>query len=627
MAVSSRHQWLIVVALAVATWVVFGQVARFDFVNWDDHEYVTGNPDVAGGLSGDGLVAAFTTNVAANWHPVTVLSHQLDVELHGLDARGHHLTSLWIHLANGLLLFGLLRSMTGAAGRSAFVAAVFLLHPLHAESVAWVSERKDVLSTFFALLATGAYLRYVGRRGEVWYLAMVGLYALALMAKPMVVTLPVLLLLLDWWPLGRVGGAGHGVGWRRAILEKMPLFALAVLAGLATIAAQAQAGALASLHTLPVAERVAGAVTSVGWYLWKAVWPTGLAAFYPRQPVALVAAAGCALLLVGVTMAAVRFRRTHPYLLAGWAWYLVGVAPVIGLVQVGEQARADRYTYVPLIGVTIVVAWAAWQAAGRARSARAALGSGAVIAVVLLAAAAHTQAGYWANSLALWRRAITVTTGNARAYENLGTALRERGSYHEALAAYAEASRLAPRSAVIHNSMGLVLAKQGRIPEAVRRFEEAVMCAPAFVQGRTNLGNALAAGGRLEEARTQLEEAIRLDPDSADAHVGLGGVLLRLNRLPESRAHFLRAIRLDAALAEAHNGLGGVLATQGRHDDALAKYQEAIRLKPGLVTAHANLALSLIKLGRPEEARRSLEVALRLDPCHDLARQALAAIR
>jgi Flp pilus assembly protein TadD len=619
-----RRGLLAALALLALTWAVYGQVRRFDFVNWDDHEYVSQNGLVRAGLSGEGFIGAFTTNVAGNWHPVTVLSHQIDIELYGTDPGGHHVTSVWIHAANGLLLFFLLWRMTGAFGASWFVAAVFLVHPLHVESAAWISERKDVLSTLFALLTIAAYLRYVRTPSGTRYGVVAGAYALALMSKPMVVTLPVLLLLLDWWPLGRAGGGRRA--WWRLIAEKTPLLGLAVATGVVTLFTQSRVGAVAGLEAVTTAERVAGALESTLWYLWKTAWPTDLAAFYPRHPAPILAIWAAALTLAALTVFAIRERGRRPYLLAGWAWFLIGIAPVIGIVQVGEQARADRYTYLPLVGLAVAVAWAVRELPGRTLAARRGVAVAAAAAVLVLAAGARAQAACWSDSVTLWRRAVAVTSGNARAYENLGTALRERGAYEEALHAYAEAVRLAPRYAVVHNSMGLVWTKQGRTDEAIARYEDAVALAPNFVQARTNLANALAAAGRFEAALAQFAEVVRLDPASAAARVGLGATLLQMGRGHEAESPFTEAIRLDPALAEAHNGLGGALALQGRHAEAEACYREALRLKPGLVTALTNLALSQIALGRVEEARRNLEAALLVDPCYSSARDALLAI-
>jgi tetratricopeptide (TPR) repeat protein len=397
--------------------------------------------------------------------------------------------------------------------------------------------------------------------------------------------------------------------------------------GLVTLATQAKVGAVATLEALSLVDRIGGAVTACAWYLWKSVWPSGLAAFYPRVPITAIALGSSALLLALITGVAVVRRRSDPYVLIGWMWYLVAIAPVIGIIQVGEQARADRYTYLPLVGIAIAAAWTMSSLAAHSTPSRTLITGAAIAAILAFVVISRAQAAYWMDSLALWRRAIAVTNVNYRAYENLGTALRERGQYDEALAAYAEAARHSPNYAVVYNSMGLVLTRQGRMADAIRQYEHAVTLSPGFPEARTNLANALAATGQLDAALGQYVEAGRLSPDSTETHIGLGSTLIRMGRPAEAEKEFLEAVRLDPALAEAQNGLGGALAMQGRHAEAVPRYQEAIRLKPGLVTAHTNLGLSLVKLGRVDEARQSFETALRVDPNYQPALQALSAIR
>lgn len=614
-----------VIALAVLAWFVFGQVRHFEFVNWDDHEYVTENALVRDGLTARGVAAAFTVNVAGNWQPVTVISHQIDAQLFGLDAGAHHLTSLAIHLANALILFGLLYSLTGAEWRSAFVAAIFLVHPLHVESAAWIAERKDVLSSCFALVAMWAYVAYVRRPGVWRYVVVAALYALALMAKPMVVTLPVLLLLVDAWPLKRVAFAVTDLKmWTRLVVEKLPLFGLAGAVGVVTLLTQQQVGAVASLGSSSVPDRILHAIVSYATYLWKIVWPANLAAFYPRHPASAVTVAVAVLTLGALSVLAIRERTRRPYLLAGWLWFVIGLAPVIGIVQVGDQAIADRYTYLPMIGIIISLAWGVCSVVPE-RGWRALAIAGAAV-VVACAMTARTQAATWKDSITLWRHANSVTEGNSRALENLGTALRETGDLNGAFAAYSEAIRLAPQYAVLRNSLGLVLVRQGRTPDAIASFEEAVRLYPDFVEARTNLGNALAAGDRPDEALVQYREAVRLKPEASDARIGLGSTLLRLRRAPEAQAVFEDAIRVTPAVAEAHNGLGAALATQGQHAAAIPHYRDAIRIKPTLVTALTNLALSLVNVNQVDEARRTLDTVLKIDPNNAVARTALASL-
>lgn len=610
---------------------VYWQTRHFQLVNWDDPSYITENPMVLGGLNRSSAWWALTTGHSPYWHPMTWLSLLLDVTLFGADAGAYHVTNLLFHLANTLLLFEVFRRMTGAIGPSAFVAAIFAVHPLHVESVAWITERKDVLSGFFWMLTLAAYLGYVKHRGWPRYVLVLIAFGLALMSKPMVVTLPVVLLLLDVWPLDRWSG---GSRWTALVLEKVPLAVLALATSVATVIVQHRVGAMAGLQALPSTTRAANATIGYVAYLWKTIWPSHLAAFYPQFEISAARVAGALLVLVVITAAALYLRKAHPYVFVGWFWYLVTIAPVIGLLQSGEQGMADRFMYIPMIGLSIIVAWSAesWLMA-RGRSAlgpRIAVAAGAAI-VVACAVAARAQTAHWENSLELWSHAARVTPESYIAHENLGQALREQGRLDESRASYERALAFAPpRSpaypAVIHNSIGMVLTRQGRSAEAMEEFAAAVRMNPGFAEAQSNLGNALASGGRPAEALPHYQEAVRLKPDYAEPRVGLGSALLKLGRAADAIPHYREALRLDPALAEAHNGLGGALATEGHDEQAMAEYREALRLKPGLPTAHLNIALLLIKKGDLMEARRQLEAALSIDPDYLPAQQALRAI-
>ena len=622
-------EWLLaIVVLAGLTWFVFGQTRTFTFVNWDDQEYITNNEIVREGLTRRGMAAAFTANLAGNWQPVTALSHQIDVQLFGLDAGAHHLMSVAIHFANGLLLLTLLYSLTRAPWRSAFVAAIFLVHPLHVESVAWVAERKDVLCALFSLLTMLGYVAYVRTPGAVRYVLVIGLFALALMAKPMAVSLPFLLLLLDVWPLKRLELTRMSTrAWTRPIVEKIPLVAMAAALGVITLMTQSQVGAVANLTYTPLPDRIVRAIVSYATYVWKTFWPIDLIAFYPRQPISTAALAVSVVVLAGVTAFVIRERSRRPFLLVGWAWFVVSLAPVIGIIQVGDQAMADRYMYVPMIGLLVATTWGISSIPVTAVGARRALGLAAVIIVVSSAATARVQAAQWKDSITLWRHATNVVRANQRALENLGTALREAGDLEGAALAYNEAIRLAPRYAVLRNSLGLVLVRQGRLKDAIDQFTEAVSFDSAFVEARSNLGNALAADGELDQAVAQYSEAVRLKPTATDARIGLGSTLLRLGRPTDAQSTFEEVIRLAPDVAEAHNGLGAALATQGKHDAAIPHYREAVRLKPTLVNALTNLALSLVAVRDTDEARRCAEEALKVDPTNSTAQKILTSVR
>ena len=611
--VSSVPIWAGLVLLNV---FVYAAVRHFELVNWDDSTYITENPTVLGGLDWRSAWWALTTGHSPYWHPVTWLSHLLDVSLFGADAAAYgayHVTSLVLHIANTLLLFELLRRMTADVWRSAFVAAIFGVHPLHVESVAWIAERKDVLSTCFWLLTSLAYLRYVRRPSAGRYAAVVGVYALALMSKPMVVTLPVILLLLDVWPLGRFT--------RQAVLEKIPLLVLAAATSVATVIIQHRVGAMAALNALPWDIRIANATIGYVAYLWKTVWPTHLAAFYPLFTLTPLRVAAAALFLIGATGFALRERLKRPYLFVGWFWYVIAIAPVIGLLQAGEQGMADRFMYVPMIGLLII---AAWMAPPR-------LAPVGAVLIAVCAITARAQTAHWQNSIELWSHATRVTPESYIAHENLGQALREIGQLDAAKASYERALVFAPPrspgyAAVIHNSIGMVLTRQGRIDEARQAFSRAVEINGGFAEAQTNLGNALASEGRTTEAIPHYERAIALKPDYTEPRVGLGAALLQSGRAADAVPHYRAALKLDPNLAEAHNGLGGALATSGHDDDAMNEYKEALRLKPQLPTAHLNIALLYIKRGDIAEARRHLETALQLDPDYAPARRALLAL-
>jgi protein O-mannosyl-transferase len=612
------------VALVALNVVIYAAVGGFELVNWDDPTYITENPTVLRGLSGSTAWWALTTGHSPYWHPVTWLSHLLDVSLFGLDAGAYHLVSLVFHIANTLLLFELLRRTTGAAGRSGFVAAAFAAHPLHVESVAWVTERKDVLSTFFLLLTTIAYVGYTRRPAVLRYVAVMALFALALMAKPMVVTLPIVLLLLDVWPLQRAN-------MRALVAEKIPLLALALAAGVTTVIIQSRVGAMAALDVLPLSTRLGNAISGYVAYVWKTIWPWPMAAFYPLFELSPLRIGAAIAALLAISYAAFRLRARHPYLWVGWCWYLVTITPVIGFLQAGEQGMADRFMYVPMIGLLIALAWGAGPLLSRIRMRGPALRIAAGAIVLAWAIAARAQAAHWENSLTLWEHAARVTPRSYIAHENLGQALRERGRLEEALASYERALALAPAHspgyvAVINNSIGLVLTRQDRIAEARQRFAAAVLSDPAFAEARSNLGNALAAEGHAEQAIDHYREAIRLKPEDIEPRIGLGAALLRSGRAADAASEYRHAIALDPSLAQAHNGLGGALATLGDSDGALREYNEALRLNPRLATAHHNIALLHMKRGDAAQARRHLEAALSIDPGYEPSRQALVAL-
>ncbi len=507
---------LVAAGLVALVLAIYGQTVTFDFVLYDDPDYVVHNPVVREGLTPHGLAWALTTVHASNWHPLTWVSHMLDCEVYGLRPAGHHLTSVVLHVLNCLLLFGLLRRLSGDFWPSTFVAALFAVHPMHVESVAWVAERKDVLSTMFFLLAALAYVGYARRGGAARYAAVAALFALGLMAKPMVVTLPLVLLLFDYWPLQR------GRPWIALVLEKLPLFALAGVSAVATLLAQRAGGSMESNDLVPLPLRVVNATVSYARYVIKTVWPTDLSVLYPHPNLAggtpwspwQLAAAGSFVVVVTVIVFAVRDRRRYP--LVGWMFYLVTLLPVIGLVQVGQQAMADRYTYLPSIGLFVVVAWGARDALaaipGKPAVKRLAVAIVAVVVVIGAAAASWAQTRYWRDSLALFERALAVTAPTPIMLSNLGVALARQGRLDEAIASHLRALEIKPDYAKAHNNLGTAYQEAGRIDLAIGHYRAAIGIDPDSAAAHYNLGVALQASGRSREAAAEFRRALEIEP-------------------------------------------------------------------------------------------------------------------
>jgi tetratricopeptide (TPR) repeat protein len=624
-------------------WTFWAAVGN-DFINYDDPDYVTRNGRVQQGLSWGNLRWAFNSSEAANWHPVTWLSHMLDCQLFGLKQWGHHLTSVLLHAGGVVLLFLVLSRMTGAIWRSFIVAAFFGLHPLRLESVAWVAERKDVLSTFFFLLTLWAYVRYVEERRKsiqhaefsvqcrgaaMWYWVAFGLFVLGLMSKPMLVTLPCALLLLDYWPLRRFQDlAGHfqASEARRIVTEKLPFFLAAMVLCGVTFAAQKHGGAISL--SLPLAERVENALISYCRYLGKMFWPADLAVFYPMPhhwPLGNALAAGA--LLLAITLLAVVLRRRYPFLLVGWLWFIGILVPVIGLVPVGEQSMADRYSYVPSIGIVLFLVWGAHELLGVGRNQLIGLTATAAAAALACAAVTRQQLGYWKNSETLFARALVVTGNNYLAHAQLGAVLDEQGSLEEATAQYVLALRENIASAETHNNLGLVLARQGRPAEAVKEYLEALKWRPNYANPHNHLGYMLDQQGRPEEAIREYDAALRLNPDYADAHCNRAIALAHQGRQDEALEEFQTALRLQPNAADAHSNLGVILERKGQLDAAIEHYQAAIKLQPGFARAHFNLGVALARKGQLADAIEEFQAALRLKPDFEEARKNLASVR
>src|SRR5437762_2535601 len=567
--------------LAVISLIVFGQTIRYDFVNFDDDLYVYNTPAIQSGVTIKGIAVAFISQHARNWHPLTTLSHMLDCQLYGLNAGGHHATNIILHTIAVLLLFQVLRQMTGAVWKSTIVAALFAVHPLHVESVAWISERKDVLSAVFFLLMLGAYGRYARAPSITRYLAVVVLFAAGLMSKPMLVSAPIVLLLLDYWPLRRFEQPSLTTGKkkiaqcnnqrdiiRRLLLEKIPLLVLSAGACIVTFILQKRASG--AIPPLPLLWRVQNAFASYAIYAWKTLWPTDLAVFYPHPNDTLaiwevILAIG---FLLATTAAAVVYRRGRPYLFTGWLWYLVMLFPVIGIVQVGEQGHADRYTYLPHIGLFLLAVWLAADVTA-VRQSRSRFAVAAAVIIVALAWAAFIQTSYWRNSETLWTHALAVTSNNDFAHNNLGYLCVDRGELDKAISHFESAARIRSSrldthynvgSAFVQMNLADALARKGQSDEAMVHYEEAIKLQPNYADAYYNRGNVLLAKGRIDEAIVDLEKTLQIQPDDADAHTCLGNALLRHGLLKEAIAHYEKALALAPEDPHAPNNIAWVLA-------------------------------------------------------------------
>lgn len=636
------HLWLSL-ALLLLTAAVYAPVRHYAFLNYDDEEYVTENSHVNVGLTRDSFVWAWTGVHQATWHPLTTLTHMLDCQLFGLNAGPHHLGNVILHVLNTLLLFGVLARMTGQPWRSAWVAGLFALHPLHVESVAWISERKDVLSTFFWMLTLWAYVAYVQRPGWRPYAWLVAAYIAALLSKPMVVTLPFVLLLLDVWPLGRVtwGVAATSPtpaeksvkvsGKRRAppppvtpmgarvpatlIIEKLPLLLLAAIVGVITYAVQTHAGAVAPLAAAPFADRVENAIVSYIAYLGKMLWPTGLAVFYPYAaslPAWQVVGAAAALMLISATV--LKSTRRHPYLFTGWFWYVGMLVPVIGLVHYGDQAWADRYTYLPLVGIGIMAAWGIPELLGRWRHRQVACSVAAVVALLACSAATARQLRFWRDSLSLFEHALAVTRNNYVAHFIIGSALQEQGRRDEAFPELAESLRIQPNYDKPNYDIGLIFAARGDLAAAKQHYLHALRLNPSYTKVHVGLGLVLAAQGDADGAVAHYREAIRLDPSLAAAHNNLAITLENIGKTDEAIAQYAEGVRLEPQHAESRCNLAAALASAGRLPAAIEQFRTALQLAPQLVEARFGLATAYAQAGQTHEAILELDDALRERP-------------
>ncbi len=645
--------------------LVYAPAKDYPFINYDDNLYVTEVPQVQQGLGWDSLVWAMTTMEAAFWHPLTWLSHILDYQLFGLNPTGHHLTSLLFHLINVVLLFWVLHRMTEALWPSFLVAALFALHPLNVESVAWVAERKNVLSTMFWLLTLLAYVGYVKKPSWQRYLGLMGIFVLGLMAKPMLVTLPCVLLLLDYWPLERLGKDLKEF-WERLpklAAEKLPLFIPVAVASVVAIEAQSQAGALRSWEWLPLGTRVGNAILAYGLYLKKMVWPMDLAVFYPHPgnslgagPVALAA-----VLLVGLSLGLWWQGRKSPYLVVGWLWYLGTLVPVSGLIQVGEHAMADRFAYVPLMGLFILLVWGVSELVQTLHLPKAWLVAPGLCLLVTLALLTRMQLGYWESTRALFEHALAVTSKNhvahnalgielmeekqlgkavehltqalaispdrADVHNNLGLALSRQGRWEEGIQHYQQALRIRPDSYAAHNNLGLVVLGSGRVDEAMNHFSQALLLNPNYVEAYNNLGTVMLKKGNRVKAIELFRKALELRPGFAEAHYNLGTELLKTADVRNAKVHLLAAVEANPDYLDAYVNLGVLLKREGKVDEAIDAYLKALQLNPNHAEAHNNLGTALAQRGDFQQAAHHFLKAATINPNYREAQENLNRLR
>jgi len=555
--------------LMVITLGTYMQAGNHQFLNLDDNDYVTGNAHVKSGITGKNIIWAFTSidEVTGNWHPITWLSHMADAQLYGMNPRGHHLTSVVIHTISSLLLFLFLFRFTGSLWQSSFVAALFALHPMHVESVAWVAERKDVLSAFYWILTLLLYSEYVMKRKPALYFLSLVSFMLGLMSKPMLVTLPVIMLLMDFLPLDRYRQkeleqglhdlSGRAIG---ILKEKIPFFAFSLFSAIVTIYAQNKGGAIKSLDVVPIGLRAENALIAYVKYIIKTLWPHDLAVLYPLSPSIPLWQVACSLLVILLLSAATVWAgRRHPYLPVGWFWFLVTLLPVIGIIQVGIQSMADRYSYIPGIGLFIMVAWGVPDMARGLKHRDAIL---AVLAGVVMTASTvltWQQLGYWQDNISLYRHTLQITTGNY----------------------------------LINNNLGIALADNGDLDAAIREFQAAIGINPNYANAHYNLGNAFCRTRNMDAAIQEFQEAIRINPNNADAHYNLGAALASQGNLDAAIQEYQEAIRLNPIDAMAHINLGAAFASRGNLDAAIQEFQEGLRINPNDLKAQTNLGIAI----------------------------------
>ena len=636
---------IICVLLSVLILAVYWKVQYYEFINYDDGRYITENKHVNSGFSKENFIWAFTHSHSANWHPITWLSHMLDVQIYGLNPGGHHLTSLAIHITNSLLLFLLFARMTGSIWRSCFVASAFAFHPINIESIAWAAERKSVLSTFFWLLTTWTYINYVQKKILARYSVVVLFFALGLMSKPMLVTLPFVLLLLDYWPLKRLKitpakniipsdietQVDNKKKFLNLVFEKIPLLFLVVGSCIVTLSAQKLAGAIVSTETVQTTTRISNALVSYLVYLEKMLWPKNFSVFYP-YPIGesyIWKGLVSGFVLTGITIIILRLIKKAPYLAVGWFWYLGTLVPVIGIVQVGGQAMADRYAYIPLIGIFIIVAWGLPDLLQNYSFKKKLLSVLAGIFFSVLITLTSVQLQYWENSIKLFEHAIEVTHKKYPSfvgiYSNLGVVLNQQMKFEEAMVHLKNAVKLQPTYPEAHNNLGNALSGLNRFQEANISYKEAIRLKPDYPEAHNNLANSLSKKRKnLEEAIFHYKKAIQLKPTFYEAHFNLGVTLNKWNDSDQAIGHLQEAIRLEPGLVESHLALGNILSQKKKFKPAIDHLATVIKMDPNNAIAHNSLGSALGEQGNFKQAMLHFNTAIKINPHYSEAHQNLS---
>jgi len=656
---------VICLSLVILIFGIYWQVAGHDFIMLDDNVFITENPTIKRGLTAEGISCAFTscslTEGIYTWHPLLWLSFMLDYRLYELKPAGYHIHNVIIHILNTILLFLILNRMTHSVWRSALVAVLFALHPLRVESVAWATERKDMLSTLFGLLAIGGYLFYVQHSSIGRYLAVTILFILSLMAKPMYVTLPFVLLLLDFWPLGRFGReisakeepkssspgypAKQDLNRKRKakkevrtvtkkipavaevrnprpvalILEKIPLLALSILFSVINMYVQQKTGGINT--SLSFFLRLQNAAVSYVIYIFKIFWPQNLAVFYPYpETMPLWQPLAAALLLIGITVAAFLYIRRFPWFFVGWSLYLGTLVPVSGIVQAGMQPMADRYTYFPHVGLFVVIVWGGATLAQTFHIRKTWLAGAAGIALSLLAVTTWIQITYWKDSATLFEHTLRVTSENAFVHRILADVLKKKGKTEEAIRHYRESLRIAPRDSETWNNLGVTIRRQGKDQEALSCFMEAVRLNPENYKAQNNVGSILASRGKIDEAIAYFQKAVRIEPGYAEPYIGWADALVSLGRVNDAMPLYEKALAINPRAADVLYNMGTIVAAQGRIDDALIYFQKAVAAKPDYAKAHNNLGNVMLMKGRWDEAILHFQTAIQIEPGYEMAK-------